>query len=126
MKYSVNSYAKALAEVVGEAKGEAAQKAARNFIGLIRKNGDEARLRKILEEAARLLRGKHGIRKLTLEAARPLGKAQRELLKPFIKAGDVVEEEIDPELIAGVRIIVDDEQQFDGSLRGKLDKLFSK
>jgi F0F1-type ATP synthase delta subunit len=28
-------------------------------------------------------------------------------------------------LIAGVRVLIDDEREFDGSLKGKLDKLFA-
>jgi F0F1-type ATP synthase delta subunit len=35
----------------------------------------------------------------------------------------VVEDRIDPALFAGLRIIIDDEKQFDGSLKGKLDKM---
>jgi F0F1-type ATP synthase delta subunit len=34
----------------------------------------------------------------------------------------VVEERIDPELIAGIRIILNDELQFDGSLKHKLNR----
>lgn len=124
MKYSTHTYAKALAEVITEAKGAEAEQFAQNFIALIKKNGDEAHARKILEEAARMLRGKRGIRKVTFETARPLGAKQKQILASFAKPGDVIEEEIDPALIAGVRIIVDDEKQFDESLRGKLDKLF--
>ncbi|MDE2020121.1 MAG: F0F1 ATP synthase subunit delta [Patescibacteria group bacterium] len=124
MKYSHHLYARALADVIVDAKGAEAERFAGNFLALVRKNGDEAHLRKILEEAARLLRGKKGVRKVTLGTARQLPAGQREMLKVFLKPGDVIEERIDPELVAGVRITVDDEWQFDGSLKGKLDKLF--
>ncbi len=42
----------------------------------------------------------------------------------FVKPDDVIEERIDQELIAGIRIILDDELQFDGSLKNKLEKAF--
>jgi len=43
--------------------------------------------------------------------------------EPVHKAGDVVEARIDPDLIAGIKITVNDEMQFDGSLKSKLNKV---
>lgn len=127
MKYPAHIYARALAGVIAEVKGRSEKEQdaiVAHFIALVRKSGDEAHLRKIVEEAARFVRGKSGVRKVTIETARLPGAAQRKALQHFIKSGDVVEENIDPELVAGVKIIVNDEQQLDGSLKGKLDKLF--
>ncbi|MGC9599522.1 MAG: F0F1 ATP synthase subunit delta [Minisyncoccia bacterium] len=127
MKYPAHIYAKALAEVIVAAKGEsgAAQDAiVRRFIALVRQNGDEAHLRKLVEEAARFVRGKSGVRKMTIETARSLPATQKRALRALTKQGDVIEEKIDPELVAGVRVLINDELQFDGSLKGKLDKLF--
>jgi F0F1-type ATP synthase delta subunit len=127
MKYPAHIYAKALAEVIvaAEGAGEKEQDAiVARLVAFVRKNGDEAHLRKIVEEAARFVRGKSGVRKVMMETARPLGAQQKKKLAAFIKTGDVVVEKINPELVAGVKIIVNDELQFDGSLKGKLDKLF--
>ena len=125
MKYSIQTYGKALAEVVAEAKGKNPETIVVNFLKLIQKNGDEAHLRQIVEEGARYARRNLGIRKVTVESARKLSSAQEAEINKFIKSGDIVEEKIDPELIAGIRIILNDELQFDGSLRGKLEKIFS-
>ena len=127
MKYPGYTYAKALAEVISGAASMSEKEKdaiAKNFIDLVRKNGDEPHLRKIVEEAARLTRGKRGVRKVTVASARELSAAQEKALKPFMKESDVVERSIDPELVAGVKLVIDDELQYDGSLRGKLDKLF--
>jgi len=128
MKYTAHVYAKALAEVIADSSkkgGEAdSAKIVRNFLALVRRNGDESHLRKIIEEAARFARGKAGIRKVTVAAARTLSAAQEKEIAKFLTSGDVVERTIDPALVAGIRIIVNDEAQFDGSLRGKLDKVF--
>jgi len=126
MKYPAHIYAKALAEAIATTKGKAAEDAVvKNFIALVRRNGDEAHIRKLVEEAARMVRGKSGVRKVTIETARALKAPQRKLLDHFIKGGDIVEERIDPALVAGVKIILDDELQFDGSLKGKMDKIFA-
>ena len=124
MKYHARMYAKALAEVMLDPKVKD-DEVVRNFMGVLRKNGDEIHLRKILEEAAALVRGKSGIRKVTIESARPLLSSQKKLLGGFIKEGDVLEERINAKLIAGLKIIVNDETQLDQSLKTKLDKLFS-
>ncbi len=98
---------------------------AKNFLSIIRRNGDEARLEKILDEAARLARGKHGVREVTVSSARPLSASQEGAAKKFLKPGDMVDYAIDPALVAGLKIVVNDETQFDGSLKSKLDTLFN-
>lgn len=127
MKYAPHVYAKALVGVLSVPEGSAGRQTdaaiARNFLELVRKNGDEPHLIKILEEASRFARGKSGVRKVTLESARPLKPPQRAALEGFLKPGDVVEERVDPELVAGIKIVVNDEMQFDGSLKSKLSRM---
>ena len=122
MKYPTHIYARALVEVLGDPKKDSAA-LARNFLEIVKKNNDESHLRQILEEASRFARGKSGVQKITIESARALAPAQRKMVNGFIKQGDVVEERIDPELIAGIKIILNDELQFDGSLKNKLNKV---
>ncbi len=126
MKYPAHIYAKALVEVLADEKGGAAkdqQRVADNFMALVRRNGDEAHLKKILEEASRMARGRGGARKVIIESARPFTPSQRKEVEHFIKKEDVVVEKVDPTLVAGVCITVNDEMQFDGSLRRKLAEL---
>ncbi|HUC31553.1 MAG TPA: F0F1 ATP synthase subunit delta [Candidatus Paceibacterota bacterium] len=126
MKYAPHVYAKALVEVLSDTKSTGAKDdavIAKNFIALVKKNGDEAHLKKILEEASRFARGKSGVRKVAIESARALQPSQRKAVEHFIKPGDVVEERIDTELVAGIKIILNDELQFDGSLKHKLDRM---
>lgn len=124
MKYAPHVYAKALVEVLSAPPGPGRQHddaIAKNFLALVRKNGDESHVRKILEEASRFARGKSGVRKVMIESARPLAPSQKKLMERFTKPGDVVEERINPDLIAGIKVILNDEMQFDGSLKNKLN-----
>ncbi len=131
MKYSSYLYAKALVEVLADVRtkrgggDDAAEDAmiADNFVALVRRNGDEGRLGKILEEASRLARGIGGLRRVVLESARPFTASQRKRTDALLTEGDIVVEKVDPTLIAGVRITVNDEMQLDGSLRTKLARL---
>jgi len=124
MKYPVNTYAKALAEASASPKADGA-KIVRNFLAIVRKNGDEAHLRAILRAAEQLVARKTTARKITVESARKLMKPAHTILKDIIRANDVVEERINPELVAGLKIIINEELQFDGSLKGRLDKMLS-
>jgi F0F1-type ATP synthase delta subunit len=124
MKYPVLSYARALASAVTEAGLADQKKIVQNFSDLLRRNGDEAAGGKIVEEAARIVRTKEGLREVVFESARPLTPSQRGSLRGLVKSGDMTLERVNPELVAGVRISVDGEREFDGSLRGKLNKLF--
>jgi len=123
MKYSVHYYAKAIAEVVASKKVSAAQ-IERNFAAILKKNGDESRAGKIVREAERLLRRKDGTKKIVLASARPLKKSAKEILGGMLGSGDACETAIRPELIAGITVAINDEFRFDGSLKGKIDKMF--
>ncbi len=124
MKYPAHIYAKALVELMADAAESKHEGIARKFVALVEKNGDGMHLKKILEEAARLERGRMGIRKVVLESARPLTPTQKKKLMQFTTKEDVIQERIDPALVAGARIFVDDELEFDGSLGGKLNAIF--
>jgi len=124
MKYPANTYAQALVEAIVAPKADPA-KIQKNFLAIIRKNGDEGRLKAILESAERLLGKKTGDRKVIVESARPLTGSVKSLFGNFLRSSDSVETKIHPELVAGVRITVNDELQFDGSLKGKLDILLN-
>jgi F0F1-type ATP synthase delta subunit len=125
MKYAPHIYAKALVEVLTTFTGSKAEEdaLAKNFLALVKKNGDEGHLKKILEEASRFARGKSGVQKVTIASARELTGPQKRTMQQFVKAGDVVEERIDPELVAGIKITLNDELQFDGSLKTKLNRV---
>jgi len=124
MKYSTEDYAKALAAVVLAAKPGEESVIRKNFRDLLQKNGDEARGEKILAMVSQLLRREQGGREVVFESARKLTPAQHQKLKRFLRPGDEVALRENPNLIAGVRITTDGEYEFDGSLRGKLDKIF--
>ena len=126
MRYSTEDYAKALAGAIAETKPDRAPLVVANFLGLLRKNGEEARGKKIVAAAERLVRGKLGGREVVFESARKLSPAHQQELEKFLRTGDQPVLRLNEGLVAGVRITVDGEYEFDGSLRGKLDKIFAE
>jgi F0F1-type ATP synthase delta subunit len=125
MRYSPKIYARAFSEAITpKISPNDEVKTVKKFLTIVRKNGDWGSIKKILTETDKVLRDKFGRRKILIEVARDVkGLAVGNLRKAF-NSSDIIEERIDANLIAGVKITVNDDQQFDGSLKRKLDKLF--
>lgn len=127
MKYGYRLYAEALADAIGkDPKGPAEKKIRTNFIALLQKNGDMSQLSRILGETERILMRRSGRRRVMLETARPPTPANRAEIKKLFEARDSVEERITPELVAGIRVTVNDELQWDGSLAKKIRTIFAE
>lgn len=125
MRYTPRIYAHALAEAAAQAKGrEAIHAVVKNFLALLDRTGDRATLRAVLPEAERLLLRKTGGEKMIIESARPLSEHARTHVRASMPHAVAAEERITPELLAGVRITVNDERQLDGSLAHALHQLF--
>ena len=125
MKHSPQLYAHAFSAVAsGPLSSEREKTLVKNFLNLIKKNGDEHQLKKILARTEQQLREDCGRRKVVIETARRQKHSCADRLKGFITKDDIIEEDIDSELGAGLRITVNDELRFDGSYKKRLSGLF--
>jgi len=140
MKLSPKTYAKVLVELMIEkkadkkvldpvksAKGGVALEEQQfnwvnNFLKLLVKNGDMKKAKEIITLTEKLYFQKLGKRKVTLETARKI--KDDKITKGFLKSSDVVNEVIKEDLIAGMRIIINDEKQLDFSLKNILEETF--
>ena len=117
-------YAKALAEVLSkEMTLPQEKKIIDNFLKLLAKTGQEKKAKEILNLAENLLLIKKGKRKIIFQTARKMTAGQKKLMDNFVKDGDIVGEKINPELIAGIKIIINESQQFDASMQSKLQNI---
>ena len=121
MKYKSRDYANALVEIMLKEKDNA--KMVAGFLEFVKNNRDEKKLREILKLAEKLYFKKTGNKKIILETARPFNFKNSDLVNSLVMKGDVVLEKNNKELIAGVRIVVDEERQLDFSLFKKLQEL---
>ncbi|MEK7540980.1 MAG: F0F1 ATP synthase subunit delta [Patescibacteria group bacterium] len=119
----IKLYAKALTEVLVK-KGIDEKKIINNFINLLVKSGQERKSKEILSLTEDFLLAKQGKRKIIFETARKTTVNQKKILSNFAKEGDVVKEKINPEIIAGIKIIINNEKQFDASMQKKLQSIF--
>lgn len=117
----IKLYARALADIVSK-KGIDEKKIINNFVKLLVSTGYEKKSKEILALTEDFILAKQGKSKVTFQTARKMTADQRKLMENFVKKGDVVKEKINPELIAGIKIIINDSQQFDASMQSKLSR----
>lgn len=119
-------YGKAFVEAVWDKGEKGIDAVVSNFISLIRKNGDWSKKDEIVGACETALRKKTGRSSLVIESARPLNEKQKEAILAKFRGGLYdFEEKINPDLLAGVRLVRDEERQFDASLQKKLKQIFS-
>lgn len=135
MKYTPSQYAKAFARTLSEiekktqldAEGREREeeKLVKNFVSVIEKHGDASAARKILEATIKAARAVKGGRMITFITARQYKSSLHDKFRKILRSRDTIQEKIDPSLVGGVKILVDDYMQFDGSLKRKMDKIFT-
>lgn len=122
MRYSPASYAQALSKSLERSKEEKTLLV--NFLKVIKKNGDQKILPKILEAFKKIEIKKKGGSHVKIEFAREPLEAQRTSIIKKFKSEDWIETSLNPALVAGVRVTIDGEREIDNSLSRKLHKLF--
>jgi F0F1-type ATP synthase delta subunit len=120
--FKVKLYAQSLADIIWNGKSQD-KKIVDNFVKLLVNSGYIGKSEEILKMAEDVLLSKQGKRKIIFETARKTTGNQKKMLDRFIEEGDVVKEKISPELIAGVKITINDSHQLDVSMQRKLQNI---
>ena len=118
-------YARALLEVL---KSEPKDKEAvmRQFVALLHKTGDARSASKIIEAVERKIAKDEGGSYVEIQSARKLPQESFAHFEKFVRKADRVTTRVQPELIAGVRVIIDDSWAIDATLKRRLEELFNK
>jgi len=115
----IKLYAKALAEII--LKGNADEKKiANNLMRVLINSGLQGKAKNILSVAEDFILASQGKKKIIFETARKTTPMQRKLMDSIVSKGDKVEEKINPDLIAGIKIIINGSKQLDASIQHKL------
>ncbi len=124
MKYAPELYAQAFFSVWDTTPPRKRSQCLKRFVQTVAKYGDNARFRKIVlaleEEATR----RKGGRVVEFEFARPISPSLLSRLADAFSPRDLIRVRVKPDLIAGVRMVVNGERQLDTTLRRKIDDMF--
>lgn len=120
MRYSVNNYVGAFTQAI---KRDSHEQVVGGFVKLLRKTGDIKHSKKIIEAVYKKLVNEKGGKWVNVEVARE-SALEKEVFKNKFSEKNHVDFKINPELVAGVRITIDEQDELDNSLDNKLKRMF--
>ncbi len=120
MKFTAKQLAITLIDLV-ETKNIDIQKAADGFIHWLNERHELKRIDEVIRAVDMIWTERHGAATLTIETAHPLSANLRKQLTQLAKGAEL-REAIDPELIGGARLRIDD-RVIDGSIAGTIQSL---
>lgn len=123
MKQPPSIYARSLLDAAGD---RLETRFVKNFLMILRRNGDLAKLREILRQFERIYFKKQGITKVEVIAARESEKEIASLLRNHFGPKLVLDFTVRPEIDGGVILKINDEFVIDASVKRQLDRLFVK
>lgn len=123
MKITPKQYAIALYETTKNVGGAELEKRIKNFTTILKKNNALSLADKIIQQYYKYYRTKKNISKIEVASSQKLGsETLNKILEKFSKQVEI-EEKIDPSLIGGIVIKIDENTLIDGSVKRKLEDL---
>lgn len=126
MKYSNIQYARAVLESLKDKSPSKRREVLKNFLAVLRKNRDAGRLNRILKEVERESLKGAGVKKVAVESAVELSRKTKREIEEILGRKIVMREKINPAMLAGVKITVDDELLIDATASRQLSQMFLK
>ena len=126
MKYKSAQYAEALALALDGADHETARARTRSFVALLKNHQMLGKADAIVKKAVRRLASRAGVTRVKIESADPLDSEVEKQVSDLFGGKVWIEEKVDPELLAGVRILIDEETLIDASGKRRLAEMFYK
>ena len=124
MRYSPRQYAAALLALLKGRPEAVEQRLQRQFLVLVGQKGDSRRLGLILKEVEKQDLREQGLKKVLVETPDPITPQIKKGIREVLGKDILIQEKINPELIAGIKILINDEILVDASAKTQLRKLF--
>ena len=121
MKYSIDNYVEAFTQALKEGTQK---DISAGFVKLLQKNGDIKHFKKIIEAIHKKMVNDKDGKWINIETAREVLPAREKTLRHNFSEKDHINFKINPELVAGIRITVNGQEELDNSLNQKLKRLF--
>lgn len=122
MRYSPRQYAQALYESLKEVKEDEVDLVFKNFYSILLRNNDLKLINKIIEKIEEIDKEERGVMEVEVTGAKEIDKDLVSKLRNLIGKKTEIKEKVDPSLIGGLKIQIND-LLIDGSIKAKLNKL---
>lgn len=126
MKYRVTQYAEALHAVLRDAPAGKHKEIMRRFAEMLARHRMSGKSDFIVAAYEKIVLRESGMRKVKIETATPVRAPLKKEIEGILGKKILLEEEVNPELLAGVKILVDDELLIDASAKRQLGRIFEK
>ena len=120
-RYTAKQYATALFESLSE-KGANEAALVKRFAKILVTNYDKAQLPKIAMQLKKLERAKLGRHDVVLTSAQPLEKSVIAEVKKKVGGSSGITEVVDPAVLGGLKVLINDELVIDGTLKSRIDR----
>lgn len=124
MTHSPKRYARALFEALDGKTGNDRKKLLKHFLFVLSRRGDSQKLTRILVELERVYLAKAKAKKVEVESADPISRNARENIAKTLGGKVFFAERVRPELLAGIKILVNGELLIDASASSLIRKMF--
>jgi len=124
MRFNTRIYIKALLDALEKKEDEKKREILRRFLIILRKNRDLAKLNLILRGVEKEYLKRTNLKKINIEAAAKIKDPLRQKVLNIFGRKSLLIEKTNPELLAGIKIIVDNELLIDASGKKLIDTLF--
>lgn len=125
MRYTTKHYAAALLAALKGKPPAKKKEVIRRFLFLLRKRGVWPRRQAILRAVERRRLSEVGLQKVSVEAPAAISPALRREIGKRVGGKVLWEESVRPELLAGVKILVNEELLVDASAKSRLERMFT-
>lgn len=122
MKYNPRQYAQALYDSLKDVKENEIDSVFKNFYSILLRNNDLKLISKIIEKIEEIDKEERGIVEIEVTSAKKIDKDLALKIREIIGNKVEIKEKIDPSLIGGLRLQIND-LLIDGSIKAKLNKL---
>lgn len=126
MKYKPKQYAEALVKALDGAEPETARVRIRVFAELLKKHHMLGKAENIVRAAERRLAKRAGARRIRVESAAPASAALQKDIADIFGGKAWIEQKVQPGLLAGVRVLIDDETLIDASGKRRIAQMFRR
>ena len=125
MKHSPRQYAQAIYLALEKKSEKQRRELWKKVLLLLRRNGDMTKLPSILRGFEKVYLGEEGLQKVDIETVSPLGSGLEKEIKKVLGKKLLISKKINPGLLAGLTIMVNDEVLIDSSAKRRLDNIFA-
>ena len=126
MRYTTKQYALALFAALKNKSATDRKEIIKRFLIILRKNRDGARLKLILQETERQHLKDMGLKKVEVVSAGGLSSKVKKEMGEILGGKILWQESVESKLLAGLRILIDEENLIDASASRFLNKIFVK